>query len=125
MPTPVTFKLLIVAIPVTFKSLTLAIPVTFKFKVVVTPITVKFLVVVSPPTPNVAIVAIPVTFKSVKFVLSILTSVTVKIPTKPVVAVTNPTEVIPDTTRFSLTVAVDELRVIVLFKDPLLFLAER
>ena len=94
-PTPVTFKLLIVAIPVTFKSLTLAIPVTFKFKVVVTPITVKFLVVVSPPTPNVAIVAIPVTFKLIKFVISISISVTVKIPTKPVVAVTNPTEVIP------------------------------
>ena len=40
-------------------------------------------------------VAIPVTFKFVKFVLSILISVTVKIPTNPVVAVTNPTEVIP------------------------------
>ena len=40
-------------------------------------------------------VAIPVTFKFVKFVLSILISVTVKIPTNPFVAVTNPTEVIP------------------------------
>ena len=94
-PTPVTFKLLMVAISVTFKSLTLAIPVTFKYGLVANPITFKYLVVVSPPTPNVAMVAIPVTFKLVKFVLSILISVTVKIPTKPVVAVIKPTDAIP------------------------------
>ena len=71
------------------------IPVTLKLSVVVTPITFKNPVVVTPVTPNVAMVAIPVTFKLVKFVLSILISVTVKIPIKPFVAVTNPTDVIP------------------------------
>ena len=61
---------------------------------------------VRPVTPNVAIVAIPVTFKLIKFVLIILSSVTVKIPTKPVVAVINPTVVVPVTVRLSLTVVV-------------------
>ena len=84
-----------VVIPVTFKYLVLVKPVTFKSTVVVTPITFKYLLVVSPPTPNVAMVAIPVTSKLVNLVFSILISVTVKIPTKPVVAVINPTEVIP------------------------------
>ena len=81
--------------PVTFKLLMVAISVTFKYGLVANPITFKYLVVVSPPTPNVAMVAIPVTFKLVKFVLSILISVTVKIPTKPVVAVIKPTDAIP------------------------------
>ena len=66
--------------------------------------TFKFLVVVSPPTPNVAMVAIPVTFKLVKLVLLILISVTVKIPTKPVVAVIKPMVATPVIFKLSISV---------------------
>ena len=96
-PTPVTFKLLTVAIPVTFRFPVVVTPATFRLLVVVIPITFRFLVVVTPVTPKVAIVAMPVTFKLIKFVLSILISLTVKIPIKPVLAVINPTDVIPVT----------------------------
>jgi len=100
-PTPVTLRLLMltcwsnVAIPVTFKFFVVVPLVTFRLSVVVTPITFKYLVVVSPPTPRVAMVAIPVTFKSLRFVWSIFNTFAVKIPIKAVVAVINPTDVIP------------------------------